>query len=232
MKRLIVPAILIVAVIVIFQVAYPSVTVRYRLTLEADVDGRPASGSGVVEVTHRKIPQLLGASAHMTTEVRGDAIPITIGTSIVLAILASGSSIRSDPEYIVPILFGITPGGIGPEDFPRVRALSGARNLPPKLLPPLVRLDDPNNPSTAKLVDPSSLGLGASIRSASIEIVDAGHWPLTTFGVSGVPVTREIEKILPWVTSQSGIAAFWKALHSSGYRPNGSIEVKMLLTRG
>ena len=47
-------AALIIAAVVIFQLAYPSATVRYRLTLEADVDGKPATGSGVIEVSYGK----------------------------------------------------------------------------------------------------------------------------------------------------------------------------------
>jgi hypothetical protein len=230
MKRFIVVAVLIAAAIAIFQLAYPSVTIRYRLTLEVDADGKPATRSGVVEVTYRRIPRLLSASASLIAEARGDAISIAIGPSTVLALLAPGND-RS-PEDIIPVLFGVPRGEISSDNFSRIRALSGTRNLPPELLPPLVRLDDPHNPSTATLVGPSSLGFGASLRSASIEIVDPGHWPLTAFGVSGVPVTREIEKTLPWVTSQSGSSMFWKALYSSGFRSDSSVEVKMLLTRG
>jgi hypothetical protein len=230
MKRLTVIAVLIVAAIVIFQVAYPSVTVRYRLTLEADVDGKPATGSGVIEVTYRKIPRLLGASADMTTEVRGDAISITIGPGLVLALLARGEHVRSDPEDIVPILFGVTRGGIGPEHFAAVRALHGKRNLPFELLPALVRIDDPRDPSSAKFVRPPSLG-GATFRSASIEIVGTGYWPLNVVGITGVPTTREIENALPWAMSEPDRLVFWRAFYSSGYRSNGSVEVKMLLTR-
>jgi hypothetical protein len=134
MKRLTIFAALIIAAVVIFQLAYPSATVRYRLTLEADV-------------------------------------------------------------------------------------------------PALVRFDDPRDPSTAKSVDASSFGLGATLRSASVEIVDAGYWPLTIIGVTGVPVTREIARKLPWAMNESNRLVFWRALYSSGFRPNGSEEIKMLLTR-
>lgn len=42
---------LIVGAVVVYGVAFPSVTVRYRLTLEAQVDGEPKVGAGVIEVT-------------------------------------------------------------------------------------------------------------------------------------------------------------------------------------
>jgi hypothetical protein len=231
MKKLTIFAALIVAAVVIFQLAYPSATVRYRLTLEADVDGKPATGSGIIEVTYRTNPQLLGASAQIGIEVRGEAVSLTLGPGLIFAMLAPGSNVRSGPENIVPFLFGLTSGGIGPEDFSRIRALRGRRNLPFELLPALVRFDDPRDPSTAKSVDASSLGLGATLRSASVEIVDAGYWPLTTIGVTGVPVTREIDQKLTWVMNESNRLVFWRALYSSGFRPNGSIEVKMLLTQ-
>ena len=231
MKRLTIFAALIIAAVVIFQLAYPSATVRYRLTLEADVDGKPATGSGVVEVSYRANPQLLGASAQIGIEVRGEAVSLNLGQGLIFAMLAQGNHVRSGPENIVPFLFGLTKGGIGPADFSSIRALSGRRNLPLELLPALVRFDDPRDPSTAKSVDASSLGLGATFRSASVEIVDAGYWPLTIIGVTGVPVTREIAQKLPWATNESSRLVFWRALYSSGFRPNGSEEIKMLLTQ-
>jgi hypothetical protein len=51
MKRLGIFLALIVAAVVVYSVAFPSVSVRYRLTLEAQVDGEPKTGSGVIEVT-------------------------------------------------------------------------------------------------------------------------------------------------------------------------------------
>ena len=170
MKRFAILAALMVAAILIFQLAYPSVTIRYRLTLDADVDGKPATGSGVVEVTYRANPRILGASAEYVTEVRGEAVALDLGKQGTLyALLTRGSHVRSSPEDIVPVLFGVTTGGIGPEDFSAIRALSGRRNLPFEFLPALVRFDDQSNPSTAKF---ASSGLDAKLRSASIEIVD------------------------------------------------------------
>jgi hypothetical protein len=93
MKRLTIFAALIIAAVVIFQLAYPSATVRYRLTLEADVDGKPATGSGVVEVSYRANPQLLGASAQIGIEVRGEAVSLNLGQGLIFAMLAQGSHV-------------------------------------------------------------------------------------------------------------------------------------------
>jgi hypothetical protein len=232
MKQLKILAVLIIAAVVIFQLAYPSATIRYRLVLEAEVDGKPATGSGVIEVTYRAIPRILGASSQFTIEVRGEAVALDLGErGTLFAMLAPGSHVRSGPEYIVPFLFGLTNGGTGPADFSSIRALGGRHDLPLELLPALVRFDDPRDPSTAKFVDASSLGLGVPLQRASIEIVDAGYWPLTIIGVTGVPVSREIDQKLPWVMNESNRSVFWRALYSSGFKSNGSIEVKMLLTQ-
>lgn len=46
------------AAAIAWDVAYPSVTLRYRLTLEAAVDGQPKAGSGIVEVTYKGQPEI------------------------------------------------------------------------------------------------------------------------------------------------------------------------------
>lgn len=47
-----------IGAVVLYRIAYPSVTLRYRLTLEAEVEGQPKTGSGVIEVTYSKQPQI------------------------------------------------------------------------------------------------------------------------------------------------------------------------------
>lgn len=225
-----------VIVIVAYMMLFPSATVRYRLTLEAEVDGKPTIGSGVIEVNYRKNLRLLGASADIVTEVRGEAVSIDIGKQgVVFALLARGKNPRSDPEDIIPILFDLTTGGLDSADIPSISALSGRRDLPSESLPPLAHFDDTRNAGSAALVEPSNLavspGAAVSLSRAYVEIVSAGYWPLNHFGVTGVPVSRGIEEKLPWIANPSGRSAFWRAFYASGYRPNGSIEPKMLLMR-
>jgi len=68
MKWLAVAGVLLIALAVVWTAAFPTATVRYRLTLEAEVDGQPATGSAVVEVTYRKNPQFLGAQSELIIE--------------------------------------------------------------------------------------------------------------------------------------------------------------------
>jgi hypothetical protein len=184
MKRLFGFALASVIVIVACTALFPSATLRYRLTLTAEVDGKPAIGSGVVEVTYRKNLRLLGASADIVSEVRGEAVSIDLGRrGVVFALLARGKHPHSDPANIIPVLFGLTTGGLNSADIPSVSALGGRRDLPFELLPPLAHFDDPRNAGTVALVDHSDLAASpdspVSLGGAQIEIVSAGYWPFS-----------------------------------------------------
>jgi hypothetical protein len=62
-------------------VIFPSVTLRYRLTVDVDVDGVTHSGSGAVEFTYQPLPdsfQFFGGGAHFIGEMRGYAITVDL----------------------------------------------------------------------------------------------------------------------------------------------------------
>ena len=206
MKRLGVVVALIAVVLVAYQAAYPSATQRYRLTLEAEKNGKPIKGSGVIEVWYTKNVRLLGASADIITGVDGQAVSIDLGKSDTLfALLTPGKHPRSGPEYILPVLFGLTTGGFGSEDIRRIGALSGQRDVPFDLLPLMVRLRNTADPKSAELFDPiSSPDQELKLVRATIEIVDAGIWPLNVVGITGVPISRGIATKLPWLLGFKG----------------------------
>jgi hypothetical protein len=59
MKRLgFVVAFIFVGAVLLYMVAYPSQTLRYRLTLEAEIDGQPKIGASVIQVTYSKQPKI------------------------------------------------------------------------------------------------------------------------------------------------------------------------------
>ena len=100
MKRLGIFLALIVAAVAVYRVAYPSVTVRYRLTLEAQVEGEPKTGSGVIEVTYSKIVQLWGRT-DLGIGVRGEAVVLDLGSrGTLFALLKADTDSRSIPESI------------------------------------------------------------------------------------------------------------------------------------
>jgi hypothetical protein len=208
--------------------AYPSATVRYRLTLQAEVDGKPVSGFGVIEAYYGKALRLLGASAEFQSFARGQAVMLDLGTrGVLFALLKEGGNPRSSPEQLFFVALGY-PYGLGSyqrhvdasmahEVGPAIRAmafgtLSGKSGpLAPDQLPLLVRFRDINDPKTVERVDPANLsaafGHGVRLTAARIDTVPSGLWPFNLLDLPwpqalfGVPITRGIEQRLGWLNN-------------------------------
>jgi hypothetical protein len=205
MKWLGIAAAIIVGAGVLYVIAFPSLTLRYRLTLEAVVDGEPKTGSSVIEVIFSKQPKI---RSELTTSYRGEAVVLDLGSrGTLFALLKAGSDSRSIPETIVFRAFdfpgGIFPSGSVEDGFRQIRQLSGKRELPLTSLPMLVRFRDLNDPMTVEQVDPrdiaKSFGVGTNLVRASLEIVPAGVWPFNRIGITGEPVATGIEERLIWL---------------------------------
>jgi hypothetical protein len=193
-----------IAIVVFIAVAFPSVTTRYRLTLEAIVDGETKTGSGVIEVTYGKNSKL--SRSEISINVRGEAVALDLGSrGTLFALLREGVDIRSGPEWIVFRAAGFPYGNLPSpveDGFRQVRRLSGTFELPLTSLPLLVRFRDPNDQLTVEKVDPldiaASFGSGAKLTHATLQIVPAGIWPWSLWGITGEPITGGIEQKLPW----------------------------------
>src|SRR2546427_12145951 len=59
--------------------AFPSETIRYRLALEAEVDGKPAVGSGVIEVTRQDTTRIFRTMGGIGAIVKGEAVFLDLG---------------------------------------------------------------------------------------------------------------------------------------------------------
>ena len=197
----------VIGVIALFMIAYPNVTLRYRLTLEAEVDGRPKSGSGVIEVTYQKHLSVGAVGRDVTPSFRGEAVVLDLGPrGTLFALLIAGSASRSGPELIVLNTYGL-PGGAFPgwdaESLKKLRSLSGKRELPLDSLPMLVRFRDVNDPKSVERVDSidigKSFGPNVKLMRATLEIVPAGIWPANALGITGEPITMGIEEQLTWI---------------------------------
>ncbi|MBN9041215.1 MAG: hypothetical protein BGP05_06170 [Rhizobiales bacterium 62-47] len=236
MKNLGILLAIVVAGVVAYKWAYPSVSVRYRMTTVAELDGKQSSGSNVMEVTYYKNVRLLGASADMQIGIRGEATSIDFGSRRLLAVLlARGEHSRSDPENIIPFAYGLTKGGIGPEYFPRIAELSGQRELPRELFPAVVFFRDSLDPTSVELVNPPApAGRSTAVPqlvSITLEIIDTKTW---TSGLPFVhiftaePTIRSIDQALPWLRDNSARLRFWKTLIAERYQPSGSTEIYTL----
>ena len=183
-----------------------SATVRYCLTLQAEVDGEPKSGSGIIEVTYSKNNDPISQAA-FSIDVRGEAVILDLGPrGTLFALLKADTDSRSGPEYIVLKAFDC-PGGALPSPvingLQQVRHLSGKRELALTSLPLLVRFRDPNDPKTVERVNPldleRSFGAGVKLVHAELEIVPAGIWPFNSIGITGEPLTTGINLRLKWL---------------------------------
>lgn len=205
MKWVAIVLVAMIGAVVLYKTAYPSVTLRYRLTLEAEVDGQLKSGSGVIEVTYRKQPEI-AAQPELSIGYIGEAVVLDLGSrGILFALLKAGADSRSSPEWVTLRAFNL-PAGSFPrpveEGVKQVRSLSGKRELPLENLPLLVRFRDINDPMTVERVSPLNIaerfGSGARLVRATLEIVPTGIWPLNLLGITGEPLTTGIEKNLAW----------------------------------
>jgi hypothetical protein len=207
MKWLGVLVAVIVGTVVTYKIAFPSVTMRYRLTLEAQVDGEPKTGSGVIEVTYAKQSEL-ASQPELGITFRGEAVVLDLGSrGALFALLKEDIDSRSGPEWIVLRAFNFSGGSLPrpvEEGVRQLKRLSGQRELPLTSLPLLVRFRDLKDPKTVEKVDPldigKSFGAGARLIRATLEIVPAGIWPLNSYGVTGEPITRGIEQRLTWLS--------------------------------
>lgn len=183
-----------------------TVTVRYRLTLEAEVNGQSYIGSGVIQVRYSKLNDPVSRN-ELVIDVRGEAVILDLGTrGTLFALLKSDTDNRSEPEYLLLRAFDF-PGGAFPrpvmDGLSKIKRLSGKAELPLTSLPFLVRFRNLKDPTSVEKVDAlnieASYGSGAKLVRATLEIVPSGIWPLNLFGITGEPITKIIEKRLPWL---------------------------------
>jgi hypothetical protein len=204
-----------------FELAYQLVfthVYKYRLTIEATVDGKVHAGSGVVRVSVTEAARLfLYQSAGVNNSYRGEAVTVDLGErGVIFALLKDverpqGGRYHASPEYFVGSAF---PAGAGQADPVRSNMARFARGgesraLAPDELPLLVRFRDINDPKTVERVDPANLaaafGPGVRLSAARIETVPSGLWPFNLFDLPGpqalfgVPITRGIETRLGWL---------------------------------
>jgi hypothetical protein len=207
---------------------YPMGTWRYRLTIEVDTPESVKSGSSVIEVRAARQPKL---TPETTTDIgiSGEAVVVDLGQrGLLFSLLTS----KTDVDYGYRIVFDMFPyayeyvfkdghkeiipgaGQTTPGGIKYYASLRAKAELAPSQLPMLVRFRDTNDPKTVELVDPNDLaksfGAGVRFKSATIEMVDAGVWPFSMFGITGEPVTRGIEKRLAWLEQSNPIFINWQ----------------------
>jgi hypothetical protein len=185
----------------LYSLAYPTGTLRYRMTVEIELDGQMYSGSGVLEARFWPKSKWTLSGGGIGTDTKGEAVVLEQeGDDDIVLVLLTGSSSREvggfhmTPSAIPVEKFNLAPS-IGSMEISTIKSLGSidARaELSTSDLPFLVLFEDPNNPASAIGLTPSRFKL----HRATIETTDDA-------------ITNVIDRHLPWVTEfESAVTAF------------------------
>lgn len=175
---------------------------KYRLTVEVQTPDGVKSGSGVMAVYMGKDSGIL-PGAGGAIDIRGDAIYVDLGgAKNLVAILAHGMNALDYDGMSYLAMNGFAAVGRKVR-FKDVNLLSGTVQLYGNLIPTLVTFGDVTDPKAARVLNPANIeaafGDGYHLKRVTIEMLPIGLWPFDFGGPLGEPVTRGIEKRLPWI---------------------------------
>ncbi len=177
----------------------PFVTKRMKVTLEFIVDGKPVTGSGVVEASISKRAEWISFSTGSLTW-KGEAIAIDLpGRGTVFAVMGfhlplggGRERVGGHPASMLLSAFKIQggPSGLSQADINAIWRLSGTAEIPPRDWPILIRFADSRNPMSAQGIEPDILEpmVGAKI-----------HLKRVLLAIVTEPLTNGIIKRLPWL---------------------------------
>jgi hypothetical protein len=185
---------------------------KYRLTIEVQTPGGVRSASGVMAVHMGKdagiLPEAGGRSA-----TKGDAIFVDLGDgkNLIAALAHGKNGLDYDGmNFLAENAFAAAGQKV---PFKDVKQLRGKVEVYGNLIPTLLTFANVADPNTARVLDPANIevafGAGYRLNRVILEMVPVGLWPFDFGGPLGEPVTRGIEKRLPWI-------AEWKSRGSGG----------------
>lgn len=181
---------------------------RYRLTVEVQTPEGIRSGSSVIEVrTWQASQRTIPSPGAIKTRENGQAIAIDLGRQGFVFALMRAGNFMDWPGSVARSLIPRASGDryeVRQAEIAAIKAIRGAREVPPTFMsgstplqnwPDLVGFADRSRPETIRWVGPLPAGRtaasGIAIRRVTFEIVDA-------------PVTRGIDKRLPWLRDNAG----------------------------
>lgn len=194
-----------------YALVYPTLSYRFRITLNVETPDGVKAGSSVMEVRHRQYPAWISLGNNTgESSLSGDAIFVNLGADNrgkprnLFGLLALGQQAESIDFYQLP--------GKAFEPLWRRQsaAFRGAAEEVAKLpvgtkvelssdqLPTLLTFSDISDPASGRLIAPDEFstvfGAGVRLQSATIEIVPSGN----RLGIGGEPITRGVARHLPW----------------------------------
>jgi hypothetical protein len=210
--------------IVSCSIAYPTIHVRYRLTVEVNVGDQIKTGSGVIGVDYPIYPDsfvsLDGPGNH--SDITGYAITVDLGEKGLLLLTLAGAERTPDQRRArtrcpmddeigcLPIAaYGIPNPNVGGYFSRKKAALdelfrhSGPRDVPFADLPRLVWFPDFNDPKSWFVsVSPydleRKLGPGVKLSRVTLELTDSAVTPMPKIWPEWLKAIRSATGILWW----------------------------------
>lgn len=177
----------------------PFVTKRMKVTLEFVVDGKPVSGSGVVEATISKRAEWISFSTGSLTW-KGEAIAIDLprrGTVFAvmgfhLPLGGGRARVGGHPASMLLSAFKIQggPSGLSQADINAIWRLSGTAEVPTRDWPNLITFLDSKNFTSARALNPEDIGppIGPGVHLKSVSVA-----------ITNEALTRSLDTVLPWL---------------------------------
>jgi hypothetical protein len=168
---------------------FPSATWRYKITVEVETPEGLKTGSAVREVrAWKNVARFLNPDVRpVTYEVMGEAVVVDLGKRGVLFGLMN--------EFTYQEVHNAMLENRSPDAMYYKNLKIGKKTELKKDAPAFVIFSDLNNPKSSKgcgvPIMESVLGQGVKLKRIMVEITD-------------VPVTRQIEKWLPWLPQYKG----------------------------
>jgi hypothetical protein len=196
-KFLAVCALIVGGVYLAYLLVFPTAYLRYRLTVDVDVDGVTRTGSGVVEISYQPLPDSFvggfGAS-NFRGDMRGYAITIDLGERGMLFVVnawpmlakpgsgGNGGALfpgAANLASLPMVAYGLPQTGLPSHMMGLVRELSqktGSVDVPPEKLPMLLRFRDTGDRHSNEELDPrdlaAALGPGVRLARARLEFTN------------------------------------------------------------
>ena len=187
MKWLAIAGVIAASLIAWVWFAYPSYSYTFRLIIDVDTPSGLQTGSSVLSLTSRSQMPIGPRSA--VTQISGEAVFVDLGGGRhVVATLGFGP--KGSEDKLEHLAFEAFRQAGRPMDIKALAKAQGSVPLTGDLVPTLVTFVPLDDPKTARAVRPDEFptvfGPGVRFRGARIEMTSD-------------PVTRAIEKKLPWL---------------------------------
>jgi len=223
--------------------AFPFVDLRYRLAMTINLDGKDYTGSSVSQIRY-EFANIKDFHNDTRTDAEALVIKLPDNAALVSMLVPSPGRPSSEPGSYRPTPstmpvkeFGMAEsvGALKLSTVLSVRLFGAKANVALDRLPLLVYLSNVNDPDTAKFVDPDNLavtlGDHARIVSTEIETVSMWAWPLRWLVSLVTPMTRDVERTIPWARNYASLARFVAALRRDGYKSGGSLLIESLFVK-